>query len=195
MPLRLCRNAKISPIKAELSAANGSPIHIIGATRLFFKIRGMRLHADVFVTEEIDELIFGYEFLVQNRCVWTFGQRQIVISGQRVSLHSRQSKTSVRRIYVRELIVIPPDTRVNVPVRMPFVNLRTVESDWITESKQVRPGLLAARTLLSHDDNHAAISFVNVSGVLYGKALHWAWRLRVPPTWCAYSWIPTMARP
>ena len=48
---------------------------------------------------------------------------------------------------------------------MPFVNLRTVESDWITESKQVRPGLLAARTLLSHDDNHAAISFVNVSGV------------------------------
>jgi len=63
-PLRLCRNAKISPIKAELFAANGSPIHVIGATRLFFKIRGMRLHADVFVTEEIDELIFGYEFLV-----------------------------------------------------------------------------------------------------------------------------------
>ena len=50
-------------------------------------------------------------------------------------------------------------------MRIPFVNLRTVESDRITESKQVRPGLLSAWTLLSHDDNHAAISFVNVSGV------------------------------
>lgn len=164
-PLRLCKNAIISPVKAELFAANGSPIRIVGATRLFFEIQGMPLHADVFVTEEIDEMIFGYEFLVQNNCIWTFGQRQIMINGQPVPLHNRQSKTSVRRIYVREPIVIPSDTSVNVPVRMPFVNLHTVESDWITESKPVRPGLLAARTLLSHDDNHAAISFVNVSGV------------------------------
>jgi len=71
----------------------------------------------------------------------------------------------VLRIYVREPVVIPADTSVNVPVRMPFVNLRTAESDWVTESKQIRPGLLAARTLLPHDDDYAAISFVNVSGV------------------------------
>ena len=82
-PLRLCKNAIISPVKAELFAANGSPIRIVGATRLFFEIQGMPLHADVFVTEEIDEMIFGYEFLVQNNCIWTFGQCQITLTANR----------------------------------------------------------------------------------------------------------------
>jgi len=80
-PLRLCRNAKITPAKAELFAANSTPIHIVGITRLFFTVNGRPMHADVYVTEDIDEIIFGYEFLVSHECVWTFGQRQIVIDG------------------------------------------------------------------------------------------------------------------
>ena len=79
------------------------------------------------------------------------------------SHYTTDTQTSVRRIYVREPVVIPADTSISVPVRMPFINLRTAESDWVTESKQLRPGLLVARTSLSHDDNYAAVSFVNVS--------------------------------
>ena len=129
-------------------------------TRLCFEVNSKPMHADLSVTEEIDELIFGYEFLISNKCAWTFGKRKIVIDGLSVPLHSRRLAVSVR-----EPVVIPSDTSVNVPVRMPFVNLHTVECDWVTESKQVRPGLSAARTLLSHDDGYAAISFVNVSRV------------------------------
>ena len=62
-------------------------------------------------------------------------------------LHSRAAKASVRRIFVREPIMIPADFTVNVPVRMAFVNLSTPPSDWVTEPKEVKPGLLAARTL------------------------------------------------
>ena len=79
-------------------------------------------------------------------------------------LHSRPSKCDVRRIYVCEPVVVPPDTSMNVPVRMPFVNLSTPKNEWLTEPKEVRPGLLAARTLLSHDDCFAAIALMNVSG-------------------------------
>ena len=100
-----------------------------------------------------------------NNCEWLFGQHGILINGRSVSLHSRPSKASVRTIYVREPVIIPPDTSVNVPVRMPFVNLCTPDSDWVSESRQIRPGLLAARTLLPHDDGHAAIAFMNVSGI------------------------------
>jgi len=81
-----------------------------------------------------------------------------------VPLHSRPSKCDVRRIYVCEPVVVPPDTSMNVPVRMPFVNLSTPKNEWLTEPKEVRPGLLAARTLLSHDDCFAAIALMNVSG-------------------------------
>jgi len=68
-PLCLCRNAKITPAKAELFAANSTPVHIVGTTRLFFTINRRPMHADVYVTEDIDEIIFGYEFLVSHKCV------------------------------------------------------------------------------------------------------------------------------
>jgi len=71
----------------------------------------------------------------------------------------------VRRIFVRESVKIPPDCSANVPVRLPFVNMHTPQSNWLTESSEVRPGLLAARTLLSDNDEFAAICLLNVSGV------------------------------
>ena len=52
----------------------------------------------------------------------------------------------------------------NVHVCMPFVNLSTPKSEWLTEPQEVRPCLLATRILLSHDDCFAAIALMNVSG-------------------------------
>ena len=164
-PLRLCKNQKLVPIHTELFAANNTPIKVVGAARVTFKIRGVPAFADVLVSEQIDEFILGYDFLARNRCEWLFGEHRIVIKGVSVPLHSRAAKASVRRIFVREPIMIPADFTVNVPVRMAFVNLSTPPSDWVTEPKEVKPGLLAARTLLTHDDCYAAVAFVNLSGV------------------------------
>jgi len=38
------------------------------------------------------------------------------------------------------------------------------KGNWVTEPRQVRPGLLAARTLLPHCDHFAAIALINLSG-------------------------------
>jgi len=56
---------------------------------------------------------------------------------------------------------VPADMSVNVPVRLAFINLHEQRADWLTESKEVKPGLLAAHTLLNDDDTHAAIRFIN----------------------------------
>ena len=77
----------------------------------------------------------------------------------------RVAKPSVRRVFVRETVEIPVDTAANVAVRLPYTNMHAPNADWLTESREVRPGLLAARTLLSGDDKHAAIRFINLSGV------------------------------
>jgi len=113
-PLRMCKNAKITPAHAELYAANSTPISVVGTTRLFFEIQGVPSHADVFVSDDIDELILGYNFLQSNKCEWLFNERRIVINGMSIPLCSRPLKGSVRRIYVREPIVVPNDTSVNV---------------------------------------------------------------------------------
>lgn len=67
---------------------------------------------------------------------------------------------------MRETVVIPAETSANVglPVRLLFVNLHEQRADWLTGSQQVKPGLLAARTLLSDDDKYAAVRLINLSG-------------------------------
>ena len=123
------------------------------------------MHADVVLSENIDEFILGYNSLVENNCEWLFSKNLVVINGVSVQLHSRATKPSVRRIFVRESVSIPADVRANVPVRLPFVSLHAPRVDWLTEPREVRPGLLAARTLLADNDEYAAIQFINVSGV------------------------------
>jgi len=162
---RLCRNAKIVPVDTELFAANGTRIPVIGATRIFFEVSGMSMYADVLVSDAVDELIIGFDWLTHNNCEWLFGLRRIIINGVSIQLRTRASRPSVRRIFVRESVSVPADTSVDVPVRMPFVNLQTPLADWLSESKEVRPGLLVARTLLADDDRYAAIRFINVSRV------------------------------
>jgi hypothetical protein len=51
-----------------------------------------------------------------------------------------------------------------MPILMPFTNLRTPASDWVTIANELRPGLLAARTAISDDDCLAAIQLINLSG-------------------------------
>ena len=92
---------------------------MIGATRLFFEIRGMTVYADCYVSEDLDEFILGYDFLERYSCEWLFGQHRIVINGLSVPLRSRSAKSTVRRIFVREPTLVPADASVNVPVRFP----------------------------------------------------------------------------
>ena len=163
-PYSMCKVAKIIPVQTELFAANETPIKVLGLTRVYFEINGMPSHADMLVTDDIQEFLLGFNYLKENNCEWLFTQNRIIINGHSVPLRSRPGKGAVRRIYVKESVVIPADTAVNVPVKLPLQNLRTAKSDWLSEVRRIRPGLLAARTLLPHSSQYFAITFLNMSG-------------------------------
>ena len=52
----------------------------------------------------------------------------------------------------------------NVPVRFPISNWYVPWCDWLTEPREIQPGLFAASTLLTGVDKYAAIRFINISG-------------------------------
>ena len=131
----------------------------------FFEIEGIRVYSDVLVSEAVDEFILGFDWLVRNNCEWLFGQHRIVINGKSVRLRTRPSQAFVRRIFVRENVSMPVDTQTNVHVRLPFANMHAPRSDWLMEPKEVKPGLIMARTLLPNCDDFAAVRFIKVSGV------------------------------
>jgi len=135
----------------------------MGQVRVQFAVDDLPLYADFYVTENIDECILGYDWLCRNRCWWLFDKGVLVIEGKTVKRKHRPSRANVRRIYVRETVSVPAQTQINVPVRMPLSNLRAPASDWVTEAREFRPGLLMGRTLLPDCDQFAAVQFVNLS--------------------------------
>jgi hypothetical protein len=88
-------------------------------------VQNIQLHADLIVSGTIDEFLVGYNWLKQWKCHWDFSKSIVTINGLFVKLRSRSVRSAVRRVYVRETIVIPADMQVNVPVRLPLVSWRT----------------------------------------------------------------------
>ena len=164
LPRRVVPSAVLGPSSTELYAANGSKIRVMGFMRLLFNVQGLSLHADFLVSDDVDECILGFDWLRRNNCHWLFDEGVLIISGERVKLQQRPSRASVRRIYARESVAVPDRMQVNVPVRMPLSSWRTPKADWVTETREVKPGLFAARTLLPDNDKFAAVRFINVSG-------------------------------
>jgi len=164
IPRRMVPHAVLSPSDMELYAANGTKISVIGCMRLNFRIQGVSLFADVYVSPDIDELMLGYNWLAENNCHWFFDKGILEINGMPVKLKQRPARAVIGRVYVRELSTVPVDTQVNVPVGLSLSNFIAPKCDCQAEAKEVRPGLLAGRTLLGTSDDFAAIKFINISG-------------------------------
>ena len=165
LPKRLVKKLKLTKTDDEfVYTANGSSVAVEGCIRLHFSIDGQNLCENFLVTDGIDEPILGVEFLKKNHCQWSFDTATLVVNGKSVHLKGRDGKPNVRRIYAKESVVVPTETSVNIPVKLPLTDLYTLELEWVTEAKTLRPGVFLARTLLSDNDGLAAICTVNLSG-------------------------------
>ena len=91
----------------------------------------MPLKADLLVTEEVEELMLGIDWLSENNCHWLFDQAVVVIRGKSVPLRRRPSHAAVRRVYVREDLVVPPGVEAHIPVRMTWSSLNAPNADWL----------------------------------------------------------------
>ena len=166
MPRNRVQNANLTPVNVDLYAANGTRIPVLGTVRMGFKLLNSPtpLYADFLVSDSVDEVMLGFNWLRENNCQWLFDRAILVVAGRPTKLRYRPSRTNVRRIYARERVVILPNSSATVPVRMPFSNLHAPVSEWTAEPKQIRSGLIVGRTIVSHDDTFAAMHIINLSG-------------------------------
>ena len=173
IPRRMVASVPLKPSNVKLYAANGTEIANLGTMVLKYQLEDINLQTELVVSDEIDELIFGFDWLVTHDCRWQFKERVIFVCGKPVGLRMRQSRANMRRIYVREDTVVAPGAEVNVPVSLPYQSRHTPRADWLAEAKTIVPGVYAARTLLPGDDKFAAIRLVNVTSKPYSV---WAGR-------------------
>jgi len=142
--------------------ANGSTIPIEGCIDLKFSMKGQKLHAIILVFEPPSRVHVGIDWLSEKNVNWKFVESKLKLNGQIVHLTRRPSRIGVRRICVREKIVIPPDTAANVPVKLLSSSFRRRDADWLVNTKALTDTVFVARVVLPNQDEHAAIQIVNL---------------------------------
>ena len=68
---------ELSPPTSDLYAANRTKVSLIGCTTINFTVHGKEYSADLAVTDTVDELILGIDWLMENSVQWDFGRGTI----------------------------------------------------------------------------------------------------------------------
>jgi hypothetical protein len=107
MPARLVKHLTLEPYHKAVSAANGTPINIIGHKRLHFKLNGVDFNADMLITNDIDEAMLGISFMMAHECNWQVHKGIITIDHQVLQLYGRKNREIFRRVYCAETTLEP----------------------------------------------------------------------------------------
>ena len=59
------------------------------------------------ISRDVDEVMLGYDYLTDNRCVWDVDNKQICIRGKPYTPFARHGPPKCRRVFVTTDIVVP----------------------------------------------------------------------------------------
>jgi hypothetical protein len=93
-----------------LRAANGTAIPVLGETTIWMNVGTLTLPVTGLVTEHVDEIMLGIDWLVAHKVQWDFDKGKLLMYGQEYQLCSRASG----RHWIRKVVL---QTDVNVPPR------------------------------------------------------------------------------
>ena len=159
---RVIPNERLILTTQKLYAANGTEIALLGEVELTLMLADYEVTAAVVVSEEVDDLILGIDWLGRHRCRWAFAQNLIKIDGKVVRLINRPRRSMLRRIYAVEDTGVPAGHAINVPVTMALSSLRPTSKDWDVEPRSLGTGILAARTMMRDEGYRSAAQVMNV---------------------------------
>lgn len=151
--------------RRNMLAANLSPVPILGSATVGFTLAGVELQHKFLVSDAIEEIILGSDWLVANRCRWDFDEGLLWLRSTpepvQVRLISSGVRRCVRRIYARSTVELQPGTQTDVIGKSVWSMLPPASVTWAVEPKELQPGVLTARTLLSADEEAVRVRVIN----------------------------------
>jgi len=150
----------------RLRAANGTEIHITGRQAIPVVVNRKHTNANFLVSPNIDEVILGRDWLVQNAVQWDFAKGLININGKPVHLNGAdRNPPRCRRCRVSVDSEIPPETEVVLPTDIIYGHFAASDADvqWTTVPSEPVPGLRVARTLIATDAASTAVRVCNLT--------------------------------
>ena len=125
----------VQDVSAESLAANNSKIVMSGECNLEFLLGGSVHVLNVWISEDVDEFLLGYDWFQQANCQWDFSQQELTVNGEKIPLYIRSMEEQCRIVFCAENVNIPAATQMVIPVRSRARHLKDAESesDWIVD--------------------------------------------------------------
>jgi len=140
------KNMEVRPSTQHVWAANNTPISIEGEVQLLFFLEGRCLWTTAVVSEDVEEVVLGINWLEQYGCVLDFRNGNLRIDGQPAVTLRRRGNIKCRRVLVQDYLEIPPRSQKDVVARVTLLSTHDPNEDIMVESSQLKPGLYAGRT-------------------------------------------------
>jgi hypothetical protein len=152
LPAKMVKLQNVQQTANVLKAANGTPIPVLGEAQIVINVGTFKSTLKGLVSEHVEEVMLGIDWLVGNKVVWDFSKSQVRIAGRAYNLRMRASGCKwSRRVVLQEEVVVPARSEMDVPTKIVFHDIRGSISDqlWQTEPTLLRPGIHVSRTLIS----------------------------------------------
>jgi len=168
IPAKLVGKRKLYQANKSLIAANGTQIPISGWTTLQAYVGNSLLEINGLVTEHVQDIMLGIDWLQENRILWDFVRKEVIIEGQRHRLCTRQSRhVWCRRIMVGEDTVVPPMSQMDLSTKAVHDGLAIGEQSssltWATVPTECKDGLLVARSIMPNRVKELPVRVMNVT--------------------------------
>jgi len=165
MPLKLIKKCGYAIHKTDkvVKAANGTRLELAGECKVALSLDHDTVTMTTLVSHDVEEVMLGYDFLVDNDCVWKFGCNQIYIRNKPYTPFAQRGLATCRRIYVTSDVIIPPKQQVNLPVRSTINSLSECVGTYLIEPRAIQTGVYLGRTMLPAYHHNIAVRVINTS--------------------------------
>jgi hypothetical protein len=159
----LIPDVPLEPTEMELRAVNGTGIPLLGKVTLDIYLNQFPIKADVAVTDVLDDLILGIDWLWLNGGMWDFAKAELHISGRKFRIRSTPGRPAVRRLIVAQDLTVPACSVTDVPVKVVRTRLTKFQTDWLAKPKLLRRDVITARSLVGESAINAYVRVMNCS--------------------------------
>ena len=174
-PHVLVRGLPLDRCVVDLSAAYGTSIPTLGAVTVTAKLQGRDFEIEGLVTDHVDEVILGLDWLHAKGADWNFRTGKLTVDWQVYQLVDEMKSTHCWRLILQEPVTNPARRQLNVSTMVVYPTYSStwvdVEKAWMREAGEIAgKGVQTSRTLVPSRSKDATANTV------LAKLAKWFWR-------------------
>jgi hypothetical protein len=160
---RYVENRVLKTTDQKLYAANETPIPLDGEIEVDLIVGGKIWITRMLVSDVIEEIVLGIDWLQKNQCCWNFASGKLHIGDMNVQLIENGKTIVIRRIYAAQYTIIRPGHQTRVPVKVTWSNLKLHSDGVVTKPINLARQVTTGRTLLDGSTFSAGLPVMNCS--------------------------------